>query len=488
MTTEQEALTIAQNYLSLVLVNEGDWGGFDAAEVAAVQEFTRGERTLGYFCQVYRRGFLVISLHKELAPVKAYSVWSDLDPEADEGLTDLLKDRIERVFDAIEEKLGREIEPDDKLDDLLEINYRAASEVLAAKSFDPQDYQEPQRARAAGMDYQEGEILLTSRWHQKPPYNNDCPDHGCTWPDHGFFNTNAKVGCVATAGAQIMRYWCWPPYGAGGSPYDDTYDWPNMCGEYNWHDDSGWFNDENGVPVTWDQINAAAELGREIGRAADMDYGCDSSSTPTHNMEGVYESHYRYSTSCYVDYRDDYDDPVDWFEVIKGEFNMNRPVQYRIPGHSMVGDGWKEEWIGDDYYWYHMNYGHRRDSEDIWYALDELAGGDPDDEYLIKRIVPVQAIGSDIAGSYPLPSFPYRYFDQDASGSNATFDSGQLLQILKGGFVLRSIGSASESVTFCGSPSANTRFFLYGDPDTQIRIRISGGGLSLYGGGEMVIH
>ena len=488
MITEQEALTIAENYISLTLCQDGDWGGAEGAEVAEIQEFQRDQRTLGYFCRVEPQGFLVVSLHRELAPVKAYSVWSDLDPEAEEGLTDLLKDCMERVLEAVEDRLGHELRPDDKFSHVLEISYLAATAVLAAEEFDPEDYRDSPRGSGPGMDYQEGDVLLTTQWHQKPPYNEWCPDHDCSWPNYGYFNENAKVGCVATAGAQIMRYWYWPPHGAGGSPYDDPYDWPNMCREYIWDWDVLWFLDENGAQVSWAQIDAVAELCREIGMAAEMDYGCDISETPTHHMVGVYESHYRYSTICDREDRSDHD-PLGWFDMIKDQLNVNRPVQYRYPNHSIVGDGWKEEWIGDDYYWYHMNYGwNDAGYYDTWYALDELYGGDPDDEYMIRNIMPALAIVGTVNGTYQRPSFPYRYFSTDTTGVLATFEAGQYLQILNPGFLLRSIGSAAESITFYGEPSAHTVFFFHGDPDNQTRIRISGGALRLCGGGSMVVY
>lgn len=490
LTSEQEALTIAGNYISLVLINEGNWGGAESAEVVDIQEFKRGERTLGYFCQVHPQGFLVLSLHKELAPVKAYSVRSNLDPEFEAGMTDLLKDRMEGILAAVEEKLGRPLEPDDMFADLLEINCRAISDALTAPSFNAADYREPRRGSASGMNYQEGEVLLTSDWHQGPPYNDQCPDMGCDWSaDYDDFNHNAVVGCVATAAAQVMRHWRWPPRGILDElPYVDTYDWPNMCDEYNYNG-YGWFNDENGDPVTSDQINAVAELCAEIGLAVDMDWGCGNSSVPTSDMEEVYESPYWYDVdACVVD-RDDYS-ALEWFGIMKQQFNVNRPVQYRIPDHSIAGDGWKEEWIDADYYWYHMNYGWVGTAHDTWYALDELYDGDPDDEYMISNIVPSRALEGVVGGSYPAdsPPYNYRYFDRDASGVNATFDAGQLLQILRPGFLLSNTGSASDSITFYGTPDLHTRLFLSGDPDTQTRILIKDGALRLRGGGGMVVH
>ena len=36
-------------------------------------------------------GYIVISLHKELSPIKFYSEVSDLEPESNEGMADLIK-------------------------------------------------------------------------------------------------------------------------------------------------------------------------------------------------------------------------------------------------------------------------------------------------------------------------------------------------------------------------------------------------------------
>jgi len=485
LTTEQEALTIARNYVSLVLVNEGDWGGSEVAEVASIEEFRRGDRTLGYFCPVQPQGFLVLSLHKELGPVRAYSGRCGLNLENEEGPTDLIKDKMEGILDAVEKKLGRPLKPDDKLEDLLEINYRPVFDVLAAEDFDPQQYAEPRRARdGAGMNYQEGEVLLTANWHQQPPHNHHCPDMDCDWWEYNHFNECAKVGCVATAGAQVMYHWRWPPYGAGPPPFNDSYDWPNMCNAY-YYDGSGWFNDEHGVPVTWNQINAVANLCGEVGVAVNMDYDCGGSTADTYDLESAFENYLYYDPDGCVVYRSDYDDPVDWFNALKGQFNINRPVPYRVTNHAIVADGWIEEWVGDDYYWYHMNYGWPNDDYDVWWALDELYLGGFSEEYFIAAVVPVVAIGSPLGPYYPAG---WWYFDEDTWGINSTFDAGQSLQILRSGFLLSSGGEPAAAIRFYGEPDLHTRFFLYGDPSGKTRILIQGGGMKIYSGAGMAIY
>jgi len=491
LTCEQEALTIARNHVSFILVNEGNWNGAETAEVVSIQEFKRGDRTLGYFCQVQPQGYLVLSLHKELAPVRAYSTRCNLNPDAEEGLTDLIKDKMENILDGVEKQLGRPLQPDDKIGDLLEINYRAISDALLSETFDPEEHRKPRRVRGGGgMDYQEGEILLTCNWHQRPPYNDQCPDEEdeegcsdcpCSWPDYDFFNDSARVGCVATAGAQVMYHWRWPPVGEG--PFDDSYDWPNMCNEYI-YDGAGWFTDENGVPVTWDQIDAVAELCSEVGLATDMDYGCDLSGTPTAYLEDAFEDYFRYDENGCVIYRSDFDDPVDWFNTLKNQLNVNRPIPYRVEDHAIVGDGWKEGWDQGFYYWYHMNYGYPNDSYDTWWALDELYHG-TEDEYAIAIVVPDAAIGGTLGSQYPGAT---RYFDRDTSGTNSTFHAGNGLQILRSGFLLTNTGDASAAIKFYGEPDHKTRFFLEGDLAGKTRISIKGGAMKIRGGGEMVIR
>ena len=54
--------------------------------------------------------------------------------------------------------------------------------------------------------------LCQTTWNQSPIYNALCP---------GPSNNKAVTGCVATAMAQIMRYWSYPTIGRGSSTYCD---------------------------------------------------------------------------------------------------------------------------------------------------------------------------------------------------------------------------------------------------------------------------
>lgn len=62
-------------------------------------------------------------------------------------------------------------------------------------------------------------LNLTPQWHQKTPYNDQCPLHVPA-------SRRTVVGCVATAMAQIMYYWKWPETGVGQSQtIDYNYRW-----------------------------------------------------------------------------------------------------------------------------------------------------------------------------------------------------------------------------------------------------------------------
>jgi hypothetical protein len=508
MVTRDEARTVAQNWITLIIQKKGDWGGSETAEVEEIQEFKRGERVLGYFCSVKPQGFIVISLRKQLAPVKAYSAISNLDPRSDEGLADVIKGGMERVLNAIERQIGpMESVRSQDLENILEINYHQSWEELGG---DAAAFKQQLGSGVIAMDYQAGTPLLSSNWDQGDPYNALCPtgNTGCTnccpgqpQPCNPTLPTN--VGCTATAGAQIMKYWGWPPSGSveshsfiwdgddscggnvgGGTlsaTISDPYDWRNMADDYVWDPWQNRWEDENGDPLTQAHLDAVAELCYEVGVVVGTDYGVCASGASTSNMEGVYENYYRYSTSVNVIYRDDVDSAVEWFNRIKSDLNVNRPLQYAVPGHSMVVDGW-EEAGSTPIRQYHMNYGWAGwvppgdpdwaglINSNAWYALDALPGSNPDEEYMVEDIYPAPLLWGSLSGTYVRLAFPYRYFDRDTTGDSATFESGQNLQFLPD-ITVTCTSITGGSIRFEGSTSLHTRLFTRGDRSQGIRIR-----------------
>jgi len=459
--TADDARSVAQNWVALILRQQGDWGGSPIAQIGEIREFRQGDRLIGYFCPVSPQGFIVVSLRRELAPVKVYSDTSNLDPTSDEGFADLIKVQMAAILDAIEKDAGPiESVSSSAVTPLMEFNYLDSWDVLdtSAPVSDSQI-----QAIVTASNYQQGGILLKTQWHQFEPYYNEVPASPavCSLP-------HCAVGCVATAEAQIFAYWDWPPSGEG-SPYNDPYDWPHMANQYLWNAGNSRWEDENGNPLTPAHLDAVAELNHELGIANAMGYcskgDCQSWASPEYVP---LQNHFRYGMAATGLYRRDYTTTA-WFDLIKTQINRNWPILYALSDHEVVADGWKESNSGGDILReYHMNYGGGTNAN-MWYVLDNLPHGDENDGMIIN-IYPVPALGWSLSGTYPVPSFPYRYFDADAWGDSATFSAGQNLQFLPG--IKASCNSGTGSaIRFDGTSSANTRLFTHGDTSKGVVIR-----------------
>jgi hypothetical protein len=271
-----------------------------------------------------------------------------------------------------------------------------------------------------------------------------------------------------------MRYWSWPPYGVGW--YDDWYDWPNMPDSIS-----------SSSPQV--QIDAVARLSHEVGEAAAMSYGCTSStawlgSKPGKDMTEAYREDFRYNENTDFEQRWHHSDEW-WFNTVTTNLNANQPLQYGFldlsigdgfAAHSTVLDGWKT--VGNTRM-VHMNYGWSDTGTDTWYNLNDLPGGA---EGFIRKIRPKPSLGQTVSGWYSPSSFPYRYFNRDAMGSDAHFDAGQYLQFLPGVKVV----CTGTLIEFRGWSNANT--YLYTTASWAQGIRINSGHIYLYQNGGLRLY
>ena len=474
--TLAEAYKISANWVTLVTHGYGSWGGAAEASVTHCQPLPLEGRTVGFVCHVEPVGCVLVSLIKGLAPVKAYSETWNFNVLSDEGLSGILEQKMGHLIKAAETRFREWAEiqartgQTDPMESIFEVDYMGLWDRLLAETgiFS----QEMDILPLAG-NYAEGGYLLQSEWHQFDPYNRHCPtpsQMGSSCPED-----HCAVGCVALAGAQIMRYYSWPPYGEGGALYEEPYDWINMPDTL----------DANSPP---EQIAAVANLCGEVGVAVETDYcsggdtGC-SSGADTSDMEEVYENHFRYHPDLWRMDRSDYAYTWDWFDAIRGQINQNMPIQYRYPGHSMVCDGWR---IIVDSRQYHINLGWGDANETAWYVVDALPGSEYDEDYMLVHIVPAVALFEAVSGTIPKnPSFRYRYFNVDCFGNNATFEPGQWLQFLPGVVVTGNTGSylSIQSTAAIGSES-----LLFSRGDLSKGVSLTGAELILYEGGAVTLH
>ena len=103
-------------------------------------------------------------------------------------------------------------------------------------------------------------------------------------------------------------------------------------------------------------------------------------------------------------------------------------------------------------------------------------------------------MGPAISGTYALPTDPgehfdkpTRYFDQNATGTNASFAAGHNFQYARPGVWLRNTGTGGDEILFQGTPGAETEFYK-GAPVGDVKIRISDGAIRLNAGGEIALH
>ncbi len=481
IVTRDQAQIVAENYIDLIVGSTGSWGDSFMASVGDIEELRRGERLLGYWCHVEPTGHIVVSLHRALAPVKASSETWDGDPSCSADIVDVIKYKIEQEHDFIEARVGPvEAAPVEVVRQLCEISYRRAWDVLAR---DAADFERSPELTSALTNYEEGTVLLSTIWNQTDPYNLYMPATGAC---SAGYDGRCAAGCVAIAAAQIMKHWAWPPYGYGVPYQNNYYEWTLMP-------------DDLTPTSPGDQIEATALLILHAGMACNMDYcqdgGCASSAFHE-DMLNAYIGNFRFTGFAFILERSSYSSDG-WFDLIRNNLNANMPLQYGIPDHSIVCDGWR---IVSDIKQYHMNYGWGgwlgSDScwdpyvgigSNTWFTLDALPCPDLSKEDVIAFIKPAGSLDTILSGTYVAQSvFPYRYVNVDTGGESAVFQAGQLIQSLPGRRIRCTSAVGGGGIKFYGSPSLHTRIFTRGD--TSKGVKITNGAVVLYGGGGVLIH
>lgn len=214
--------------------------------------------------------------------------------------------------------------------------------------------------------------LLKTTWDQSAPYNDSCPYDVTN-------HVRTLTGCVATAMAQIMKYWNYPVHGIGTSTYIDltnaygvqtadfgnaTYDWSKM-------------------PNTITSSNSEiAKLMYHCGVSVAMNYGIGGrknkgsgawvlASEGPNSAELAYSYNFGYNPATIKGIRkDDYADETLWINDLKNELDNGRPIQYvganSESAHTWVCDGYDD---GNGLFSMNWGWGGR---DNGWYLLSDL--------------------------------------------------------------------------------------------------------------------
>ena len=247
-------------------------------------------------------GFVIIAGDDAVTPVLGYTSTGSFDAEnLPDGLKDLLKS-YERQIAALGDS-----------------------------------YQANQTATRAAFT---GEKLLnTAKWNQGNPFNKYTPN-------------NYVTGCVATAGAIVMKHHGYPAKGTGSH----SYTWNGKTWTANFEHDYDWAS----MPVKYDGTNDAAfdgvaRLMSDLGVAVEMQYNKDGSGAYIGNLVTALQKYYGYSKLSHLMAIEDVGAEA-WNSRLREEIDANRPVLYAASdpargGHAFVIDGYKDESFSVNWGW-----------------------------------------------------------------------------------------------------------------------------------------
>lgn len=247
-------------------------------------------------------GFVIIAGDDAVTPVLGYTSTGSFDAEnLPDGLKDLLKS-YERQIAALGD------------------NYVANQTAT--------------RAAFTGE-----KLLKTAEWNQNAPFNKYTPN-------------NYVTGCVATAGAIVMKHHGYPAKGTGSHSYtwngktltanfEHTYDWASMPAKYDGTNDAA--------------FDGVAKLMAELGVAVEMQYNEDGSGASMEDLLTALKKYFGYSKYARLLAIADLGAEV-WNDRLRAEIDANRPILYSAVdsnkgGHSFVIDGYKDESFSVNWGW-----------------------------------------------------------------------------------------------------------------------------------------
>jgi hypothetical protein len=201
--------------------------------------------------------------------------------------------------------------------------------------------------------------LIETNWNQDWPYNELCPQ------DSSGPGGRVYAGCVATAMAQVMKYWNKPITGEGNSSYyaygygyqsvnygNTTYLWDEMPNAIS----------TSNIPVATLIYHAA--VGVEMG------FSPEGSGSNGMKARNAFQNYFRYPNANYVQ-KQNYSSGT-WLNMLREQLNNGSPMYYSgsntSSGHAWNCDGYQ----GTDYIHFNFGWG---GSYNGYFYLDDITPG-----------------------------------------------------------------------------------------------------------------
>ena len=330
-----------------------------------------------YVYNIGSQGFVIISGNTVLPPVLA---WSDQGAFPDlEEAPDNYVSWIRHYDEMIDFAVANNIAPEPKIQCLWDEAAQGIFGTRNAQTVDP---------------------LVSTRWNQDCYYNEYCPATSGGWWWGGPCG-HCYAGCVATAMAQVMKYWNYPETGFGSHSYvhseygeqsanfaATTYHWDQMPND------------------VWNSNDAVATLLYHCGVSVNMNYSGSGSGAQSADVEVAMRSYFGYCGAKYrqkTNYQEDA-----WIAMLKAELDLSHPIYYSgangDSGHAFVCDGYDSNDL------MHFNFGWSGSGDGFYSTYD--VNGFNQGQAVVTNIFPV-SIQADANGII--------YVSEDGTGDGSSW-------------------------------------------------------------------
>ncbi len=316
--------------------------------------------TYYYVFNLDSTGFVIVSGTDDVIPILGYSTEGIFDPNnIPPNMAEVLNRYKREISYAIDHKITATEETKKQWDEL--ISGRVPIRKATATSVSP--------------------LLGGIKWDQAPIYNDSCPyDPSAPY----YYNYKCPAGCVATAMAQIIKYWEYPVQGIGSKCYNANYssydsdfgDYGILCADFEntTYNYASMPNELDSYYSTPTEKRAVAQLMYHCGVAVNMMYGVPKGSGAYTVLPDYYSywmnrqdeagnyymdaaaalrNHFGYEKAEGI-FKKDYTESQ-WINILKEQLSNWQPVLYAGSGpgggHAFVCDGY------DNHNFFHFNWG-----------------------------------------------------------------------------------------------------------------------------------
>ena len=310
----------------------------------------------GFYIFNSQNGFFIISSQSENHPILAYSLESSI-PVGEKQSPEFLY--ILNEYQAANEYLRnnkiKKLNNDESILIKDEWNALLNGRQLPSKNSDAKS--EPAFVLP----------LIKTKWNQWPLYNKFVPKT--------YENYDCPTGCVATAMAQLLKYWDYPTKGRGNHTYQISnyyYDWKGKTltadfenTTYQWNKMPTSLTNSSSTG----EVDAIATLMLHAGISVDMIYSPNGSGAYSSDVPDALVKYFSYSTNIKLNDKF-YFNNTEWINIIKSQLSKNYPIYYSgfssTGGHAFIADGYDTDNL------IHFNFGWGGKSDGYYQASNPV--------------------------------------------------------------------------------------------------------------------